>query len=660
MEVRTSAEAAGHAWDRLHESLEHRVRAGLADPAATLFIERLRRWFAELWRALGRLYGDDDDLDALVASLVDVLLEAAAARSAELRLLDARREIDPEWFLRESMVGYVCYTDRFAGDLDGVRKRLDYLDELGVTYLHLMPLLEPGPAPNDGGYAVMDYGAVDPRLGSMDQLEALTAALRRRGMSLCIDLVVNHTAAEHEWARRARQGESVYRDYYLTFADRTLPDRYEETLPEVFPDFAPGNFTWVPELERWVWTTFNTYQWDLDYANPRVFTEMVRIMCALANRGVEILRLDAVPFTWKRMGTNCQNQPEAHLLLQALRALVATVAPAVVFKAEAIVAPGDLVPYLGAHRRVVPECELAYHNQLMVMVWSAVAARDVRLPTAALGRMRQPPAGTGWVTYVRCHDDIGWAVMAEDASVVGIDAAAHRSFLTRFFSGAFPGSYARGVVFQDNPQTGDARISGTAASLAGIEEALDDDDERLLDAAVARHVLLHAVIFGWGGVPLLYMGDEIGLRNDWSFLDDAALAEDNRWVHRPWMDWDAAERRHDDGALEERLFTAFRHLAAARRRTPELEGTAAVTPVWTGNDRVFGWRRSDPSSGVLLGLANVDDHAQTVPVDLLGWAGLREPEDVLRISPDVAITDGRVRLPALTVAWFVDADTAVV
>ena len=661
-EVQIVSNASGDDLMSVTAGLRTRAETLLCQRDAVAFMARVERRLSDLLRPLQRLYGRRDTaaFTELVVELLGDALDAAAERSEDLRLLDHRREIDPEWFLAPSMVGYVCYADRFAGDLRGVGRHLDYLAELGVTYLHLMPLLEPRPAPHDGGYAVRDYRQVDPRLGTMEDLTELARDLRRRGISLCIDLVINHTAKEHEWAQRALAGEERYRDYYLTFADRHLPDLYEQTLLETFPDMAPGNFTWVEELGRWVWTTFNTYQWDLDYTNADVFAEMARIMFFLANQGVEILRLDAVPFTWKRLGTISQNQPEAHLLLQAFRALMGMVAPAVVFKAEAIVPPGELVPYLGTHKRVVTECELAYHNQLMVMLWSAVASRDARLPTAALEGMRQPPSGTGWVTYVRCHDDIGWAVTEESARSVGLDASSHRRFLNDFYSGAFAGSFATGVMFQKNPATGDARICGTCASLAGIEQALETGSDVLLDAAVRRHLLLHAVIYGWGGIPLLYMGDEIGLRNDWGFLEDPVTAEDNRWVHRPRMDWAAAESRHAGGTVEQELFDGLRRLSAARRRTPQLHAMGTVTPVWTGNDRVFGWKRDHLRAGSFVGLANVDDYAQTVDRALLLACGIERPVDVLQLSGGARIIERHVHLPALSVVWFVDEDTTVV
>ena len=398
-------------WD---PAVARAVRSRLDAAEADAFLARLAVLAPDILEPLGLVYGGVTDPGQLATRLVLAVLEAAAARPEPLRRLDRRREIDPAWFQRADMIGYVCYADRFAGSLARISEHLDYLVELGVTYLHLMPLLQPRAGENDGGYAVADYGTVDPRLGTMADLQALAGDLHERGIALCVNLVLNHTAREHDWARRALAGEPGYREMYLTYPDRTEPDRYERTLPEVFPDRAPGSFTQVPGL-GWVWTTFHDYQWDLNWANPATFAAMLGIMLALANRGVDVLRLDAVPYLWKRVGTNCQNQPEAHRIVQAFRALTRLAAPGLVLKAEAIVAPEMLAQYLGAHDRFRPECDLAYDNQLMVMLWSSLATRDVRLAEAALSRRRPAPAPASWVTYVRCHDDIGWAVSDADA-----------------------------------------------------------------------------------------------------------------------------------------------------------------------------------------------------------------------------------------------------
>ncbi|MEJ2750023.1 MAG: alpha-amylase family protein, partial [Anaerolineae bacterium] len=506
-----------------------------------IFQIRLKQHMADVLRPLTLLYGNRPDFDLWVDKLLHIVARRYAERAADLRLLDIGRGSEPDWFQQSHMLGYVAYTDRFAGSLPGVAEKIDYLNELGVTYLHLMPLLKPRLGPNDGGYAVKDYRQINPKFGTMDDLAHLAAQLRQNEISLCIDFVCNHTAKEHEWAQKAMAGDSVYQDYYLTFPDRTMPDQYERTVREVFPEFKSGSFTYYHQMGRWVWTTFNEFQWDLNYANPAVFAEMLDIMLYLANQGVEVLRLDAVAFMWKRLGTDCENQPEAHYILQAFRALSRIAAPALLLLAEAIVPPPQLVPYMGRGAAANKECEIAYHNVFMVMLWSSLAERKVALMTHALQQMPDIPSVASWLLYIRCHDDIGWAVTEEDAAAVGLNGFAHRSFLSDFYSGRFEGTFARGATFQFNPKTNDRRISGSLASLAGLEIALEQGDAKAIDLAVRRIILLHAMILAFGGIPLLYMGDELGLLNDMSYLDDPNLASDNRWLHRPWMDWELAE-----------------------------------------------------------------------------------------------------------------------
>ena len=518
---------------------------------------------------LDRLYGRHPDYAGFKAELDAALRAAWDARLADLKLLDLKRDLEPDWFQRPDMTGYVFYVDRFAERLDRVPEKLPYLKDLGVTYVHFMPCLKPRPGDNDGGYSVMDYREINPAYGTMDDLEAVTAACRAQGISVCVDLVINHTAKEHAWAVAARAGDPRYRDYYLMFEDDTLPKQYEKTLLEVFPDNAPGNFTWYPEIGRWVWTTFNEHQWDLNWANPRVFLEIVEVMLFLANRGVEILRLDAVAFLWKRMGTKCQSEPECHQLLQALRAACRIVAPSVIHLEEAIVGPAEMLPYLGRGEHDGKEGNLAYHNSLMVQFWSALAARDTQLMTHVLGT-HFPPALTNatYATYLRCHDDIGWAVTDEDAAAVGLNGLMHRAFLSDFYEGGFPGSFAKGALFQVNEETGDKRISGTLASLAGLERASGPAE---VDRAVDRVLMGHALIASYGGIPLVYMGDEVGLLNDYGYVDYPPHAHDSRWIHRPLMDWDRVSLAlAEPGSAPGRIFAGLREILA--RRAQEATG----------------------------------------------------------------------------------------
>jgi len=327
---------------------------------------------------------------------------------------------------------------------------------------------------------------------------------------------------------------------------------------------------------------------------------------------------------WKRLGTDCENRPEAHLLLQAFHALSRLAAPGLLLKAEAIVSPPQLIPYLGRGVAANKECHLAYHNVLMVVLWSCLAERKAVLATKALQNMPLIPSDTSWVTYVRCHDDIGWAITEEDAAQVGLDGYAHRAFLSDFYTGRFPGTFAAGTTFQFNPRTNDRRVNGSLASLAGLETAVTNTNWSEVELAIRRILLLHNLIFAYGGIPLIYMGDEIGLLNDHSYLEDPDLANDSRWIHRPFMDWDKAAERHDPQTITGRIYSGLCQLIEARKQTKVLHAETAVYPIWTHNDHVFGLLRDNPR-GRLLILANVTEQPQTVNRDRLrelGFHGL--------------------------------------
>jgi amylosucrase len=496
----------------------------------------------------------------------------------------------------------------------------------------------------------MDYRAINPALGTMRDLEAVTAALRGRGMSVCLDLVLNHTAKEHDWAERARRGEKEFQDFYWMFDDRSLPDAHDATLVEVFPAHAPGNFTWYPGMKKWVWTTFNEHQWDLNWSNPRVFLEIVKVMLFLANRGVEVLRLDAVAFMWKRLGTRCQNEPEVHLILQALRAASRIVAPALIHKAEAIVSPRELIPYLGQGRHSGKEGNLAYHNSLMVQFWSALASRRTALMTHVL-RTHFPESfvNATWGNYLRCHDDIGWAVTDEDAAAVGLSGPAHRAFLADFYTGRYPESFARGGDFQSDPGTGDRRTNGSCASLSGLETALRSGDAGAIDAAVHRILMGHAMIASFGGIPLIYMGDELGVLNDHSYEKDAHLRHDGRWMHRPAMDWERAARRQDAQSIEGRIHGGLRHILARRRATPHIHAAHPTSILDLGIDGVFAFARKSPV-GPLVCLFNFSETWLSIPAQRLSAAGVSEWRDRLA-DVDVVLQGGHLPFPPQGRIW---------
>ena len=467
-----------------------------------------------------------------------------------------------------------------------------------------MPLFKMPDGENDGGYAVSSYRDVQQPLGTMEQLASLACDLRAAGISLVMDLVFNHTSDEHLWAEKAKAGNADFMEMYWIYPDRTLPDAYERTLREIFPDEHPGAFS--PFLRGgWIWTTFHKYQWDLNYSNPAVFNRMMDEMLFLANQGVEVIWLDAVAFIWKQMGTNCENLPQAHTLIRAFNAAARISAPALLFKSEAIVHPDEVVKYIDP-----AECQLSYNPLVMALLWNSLATRKVDLLAQALSTRFKIHPQTAWVNYVRCHDDIGWTFSDEDASRLGINSNDHRRFLNEFYRGRFPGSFARGLPFQENPKTGDCRISGSCASLAGLEKALSEEGPNEVELAIRRILLLHGIILTVGGIPLLYLGDEIGTLNDYSYYDDPHKTRDSRWVHRPHTDWNKYDKRNDPDSIEGRVYLGLKKLIILRNENESFSGSETeLIPM--ENEHILAFIRTYAGKHTII-FANFSESPQTI------------------------------------------------
>ncbi|WP_431813600.1 amylosucrase [Kocuria sp. cx-455] len=579
-----------------------------------IFLRRLSARAGQLVSGLRAVYGHRADFWNLVAASVLTAWDSYAQRPVDLKTLDRDREAEPSWFLSRQAVGGVCYVDRYAGDIARLRERIPYFKELGLTYLHLMPLYEAPEGNSDGGYAVSSYRRVDPSLGTMHDLAELAKDLRAEGIALVLDFVFNHTSNEHEWAKAAAAGDPFYEQFYWMYPDRTVPAQFEETAREIFPDDHPGVFTrvdatpagraasGVEEDSRWVWTTFHRFQWDLNYSNPAVFRAMASEMLFLANQGAQVLRLDAVAFIWKQLGTTCESQPQVHDLLRAFNAMVKLAAPATEFKSEAIVHPDEVIRYIHTD-----QCALSYNPLQMALGWEASATRKVALLQLALNERHNTPGGTAWVNYVRSHDDIGWTFSDEDAARLGINGHDHRRFLNGFYTGRFEGSFAHGVAFQDNPRTGDCRICGTTASLMGLDTEPGPAADRIL--------LAYSLAMSTGGIPLIYLGDEVGQLNDpeWDRNPDNAL--DARWVHRPEYSAADYDRRHDLFSVQGRIFGGMQRMISVRQQTEEFDGTRLI-PFDTHNPHVLGYQRPGEHS-VVLCLANFSDWSQFVTGETL-------------------------------------------
>lgn len=482
----------------------NRLKDEISEQDLRHFYTRLGANFYAIYSLFHRLYGKRPDFKEQAQRLVETMARQYIRRSEDLRQLDIERERDYDWFLHQKWVGMALYCQGFAGNLPGLEEKLGYFQELGVNLVHIMPVMKCPAGKSDGGYAVSDFREIDRRVGSMENIRSLSKAMRKREILLALDVVLNHTSDEHEWAQNARAGEAKYQDYYYTYTNRTVPDMFEQSMPEVFPETAPGNFTWDEKMGRWVMTVFNEYQWDLNYTNPAVLIEMLDVILHWANQGADVLRLDAVAFLWKKIGSTCQNEREAHLILQLLKDCTQVTAPGVLFIAEAIVAPVEVTKYFGEDAVIAKECEIAYNATLMALLWDAIATKNAKLLNHGITSVPLKLERATWLNYIRCHDDIGLGFDNQDIERAGYEPGSHRKFLINYFTGKFADSFARGVPFGHNERTGDARIAGSLASLVGLEHALEQDDPRAIEHAIQTILLVHSVLLSFGGIPLLY------------------------------------------------------------------------------------------------------------------------------------------------------------
>ena len=537
----------------------------------------------------------------------DMLYRCWNERAESLRMMDRAREAFPDWYKGHDLTGMLMYVNAFAGTLQGVRKKLDYITDCGVNYLHLMPLLESPKDRSDGGYAVSDFRKVQPELGTMEDLRELAEDCHARGIAVCLDFVMNHTSEDHEWARRAKAGEKDYQARYFFYDSWEIPNAYEQTVPQVFPTTAPGNFTWCPEAGKVVMTTFYPYQWDLNYMNPTVFNDMTDNMLNLCNHGVDVIRLDAVPYIWKALGTSCRNLPQVHTLVRIMRMVCEIVCPGTLLLGEVVMEPSKVVPYFGTVEK--PECHMLYNVTTMATLWHTVATKDVRLLAHQMRQVFALPHEYTFLNYLRCHDDIGWGLDYGFLRQFCQEEVAHKRFLNDYLTGKWEGSTARGELYNDDPRLGDARLCGTTASLCGVEAALENGNRAALTAALRLDTMLHAFMFTLSGVPVLYSGDEIAQENDESYHDDPIKKDDSRYLHRGNMDWKKAEKRTKKTTPEGRMFAALRQLEEIRGKYNVFDAAGDTWLLDTGNDHVLGigryWRGEQ-----LLALFNFSDEPQ--------------------------------------------------
>lgn len=569
-----------------------------------IFAQRMEKHQDELRWLYMELYGND----AMYAELCEQMHDYYLKRSTELKKRDIKKEKNPDWFKEKEMLGMMLYIDNFAGNLKGVEKKLAYLKECNVNCLHLMPFLDTPKGKSDGGYAVADFRKVRPDLGTMKDLARLTEKCHENGMNVCMDFVMNHTSEEHEWAKRARAGEGEYMSRYFFYDNGNIPVRYEETVPQVFPTTAPGNFTWLPEIGHYVLTTFYPYQWDLNYRNPRVFNEMMYNFLFLANQGMDIIRIDAVPYIWKELGTSCRNLKEVHTIVRMMRMIAEIVCPSVILLGEVVMEPEKVVPYFGTVEK--PECHMLYNVTTMATTWNSIATRDIRLLKKQMDIVSRLPKQYTFLNYLRCHDDIGWGLDFDTMKQWGMEEPSHKRYLNDYFTGKIAGSISRGELYNDDPVTQDARFCGTTASMCGIEAAGFEGNAEKMQTAIQEDLMLHAYMLTQSGIPMLYSGDELGQVNDYSYKDDAEKASDSRYLHRGAFLWELADKRKDLSTVQGQLFQMLNRLEQIRRQENVFSQEAEVYTYDVHNDSILGILREYKGER-FIALFNFSESEQT-------------------------------------------------
>ncbi len=599
---RTAADKAAVAetTGRKAETADRTAEEGLTK----IFEERLHRHHDELrW-----LYMELYENDSMFAELCDQMYQFYMERNDELKKLDTNREKDKEWYKKNDMLGMMFYIDNFAGNMKGVQSRLDYIEQCNVNYIHLMPFLDTPEGRSDGGYAVADFRKVQEKLGSMEDLDALTAACHKKGINVCMDFVMNHTSEDHEWAQKARQGDGEYMSRYFFYDSWDIPAQYEKTVPQVFPTTAPGNFTWLEDIGHYVMTSFYPYQWDLNYRNPRVFNDMMYNFLYLANRGIDIIRIDAVPYIWKELNTPCRNLQQVHTIVRMMRIIGEIICPSVLLLGEVVMEPEKVVPYFGSVEK--PECHMLYNVTTMATTWHTVATRNVKLLKRQLDIVNGLPKEYVFLNYLRCHDDIGWGLDYATLQTEGFGERSHKQYLNDYFQGYAGDSTSRGELYNADPVTGDARFCGTTASMCGIEKAGFEQDEAAMERAVRMDLMLHAYMFMQSGIPVLYSGDEIGQVNDYTYKEDPNKAADSRYIHRGAMNWKLAENRKDPDTVEGKMFQGLAQLEQIRRSEKVFMTEADTWTIETWDDAVLCIGRYFEGEK-LIGLFNFSEYDRT-------------------------------------------------
>jgi amylosucrase len=579
----------------LHEQVNHILSTCNLDTKGkdNLFYARLMSDIDTIFHLYKEIYGNHPNGQQQFEALIITMANAFKQRGVDLKTRDEEKADQGRWFISNELMGMSLYVDRFCGNLQELPKKLNYFEKLGVNFLHLMPIFESPAGESDGGYAVSNFRKVDDRFGNLEDLISLRKDMQKKGMYMMLDIVLNHTSHRHEWAEKAKAGDPYYQDYFYMYDNRWLPNQFDEKMPDIFPESAPGNFTFNQECNKWVMTVFHNYQWDLNYTNPVVFREMLDNILFYANLGVDVLRIDAPAFIWKQTGTSSQNLPQAHTLLRLIKQCVMVTTPGMALLGEAIVAPKEIMKYFGTGAFTAKECDFAYNATHMALQWDMLATGDTRVMLAAQHEILQKPFGTSWINYTRCHDDIGLGYDDYMIEHTGKNPYEHRQYLKNYYSGALWDSPARGALFSSNPKTGDARISGSLASLCGLEKGLYENNEQQIEISINKIIMMQAHSIFLGGLPVLFYGDEVGYTNDYSYQQDPGKSYDNRWMHRPNINWEKNSRVDVEGTIENKVFASMQKLISIRKKLNVVADQSNLTWLTPHNIHVAGYLRTD-------------------------------------------------------------------
>lgn len=598
-----------------------------------LFKQRLSTNLSLLKTHFFSLYQDPEHKHNFY-TLLDKLEILFNDRPTELKKQDMERLTIGNWYQSEKMVGMQLYVDRFNTNINGLKEKIPYFENLGINFLHLMPITTRPAGESDGGYAVNSYHEIDSKYGTKEDFLTFTKEARDKKMFLMLDFVVNHTSDEFEWAKKAKEGNVKYQEYYYTYADRNIPNEFEKTLPEIFPQSAPGNFTYSDEMEKWVMTCFNNYQWDLNYRNPEVFIEMLGNLMSLANLGVDVIRFDALAFLWKKLGTLSQNLPEAHTLISLFRMCLQVIAPGVILLAEAIVAPRNIIKYFGEDITEGNECEVAYNASLMALLWNSIATKKATLMLTSLTEIPNKPNDATWINYIRCHDDIGLGYDDDFVRSMGSDPTAHKQFILSYYTGKLEWSPAKGLMFMYNPKNGDGRITGSAASLLGLETALELNNKNIINYAIAKILMMHGIILSYGGIPMIYAGDEIGTLNDYTYEQVEEHANDNRWVNRPMQNWETVsslDKNTDSPSAI--IYNSLKKMIGIRKEHAVFADSNDVKIHSCPNPHIFVYQRKNGEDSLWV-LSNFNEVTETLDIGWLLSLGIHANKNSIDLLTD--------------------------